>query len=113
MPVIKLQSSDKETFTTDTQVVNCSGTIKTMLDDLGMDDEEEAVIPVPNVSAAILRRILQWAQHHKDDPTPIDGDDNDMEKRTDNISSWDVEFLQIDQGKYEMQKKYLTHFAGL
>lgn len=97
MPIIKLQSSDGEIFETDTQIAKCSGTIKTMLEDCGMDDEEEAVVPLPNVNSAILRRVLQWAHYHKDDPTPTDDDEN-KEKRTDDISSWDADFLKVDQG---------------
>lgn len=98
MPIIKLQSSDGEVFETDVQIAKCSGTIKTMLEDCGMDDEEEAVVPLPNVNSAILRRVLQWANYHKDDPVSTDDDEN-KEKRTDDISSWDADFLKVDQGK--------------
>lgn len=98
MPIIKLQSSDGEIFETDVQIAKCSGTIKTMLEDCGMDEEEEAVVPLPNVNSAILRRVLQWANYHKDDPVPTDDDEN-KEKRTDDISSWDADFLKVDQGK--------------
>lgn len=97
MPIIKLQSSDGEIFETDVQIAKCSGTIKTMLEDCGMDDEEEAVVPLPNVNSAILRRVLQWANYHKDDPVSTDDDEN-KEKRTDDISSWDADFLKVDQG---------------
>lgn len=103
MPIIKLQSSDGEIFETDVQIAKCSGTIKTMLEDCGMDEEEEAVVPLPNVNSAILRRVLQWANYHKDDPVPTDDDEN-KEKRTDDISSWDADFLKVDQGK-RIQKK--------
>lgn len=98
MTIIKLQSSDGEIFETDVQIAKCSGTIKTMLEDCGMDEEEEAVVPLPNVNSAILRRVLQWANYHKDDPVPTDDDEN-KEKRTDDISSWDADFLKVDQGK--------------
>lgn len=97
MPIIKLQSSDGEIFETDVQIAKCSGTIKTMLEDCGMDEEEEAVVPLPNVNSAILRRVLQWANYHKDDPVPTEDDEN-KEKRTDDISSWDADFLKVDQG---------------
>lgn len=104
MPIIKLQSSDGEIFETEVQIAKCSGTIKTMLEDCGMDEEEEAVVPLPNVNSAILRRVLQWANYHKDDPTPTEDDEN-KEKRTDDISSWDADFLKVDQGKLNHKKK--------
>ena len=69
-----------------------------MLEDLGMEedaDNEEAV-PLPNVSTNILKKVIQWSTHHKDEPTPVD--DENKEKRTDDISSWDLDFLKVDQG---------------
>jgi len=97
MPEIKLQSSDHEIFTVDVQIARCSLTIKTMLEDLGMEEGEEEVIPLPNVNSAILRKVIQWATHHKDD-APVTEDDENKEKRTDDISSWDADFLKVDQG---------------
>jgi len=58
---------------------------------------EEEVIPLPNVNSAILRKVIQWAKHHKDD-APVTEDDENKEKRTDDISSWDADFLKVDQG---------------
>jgi len=97
MSIIKLQSSDGEVFDVDVAVARCSLTIKTMLEDLGMEEGEEEVIPLPNVNSAILRKVISWATHHKDDPPPAEDDEN-KEKRTDDISSWDADFLKVDQG---------------
>ena len=55
MPNIKLQSSDGEIFEVDVDVAKLSVTIKTMLEDLGMDEEDDEAIPLPNVNAAILK----------------------------------------------------------
>jgi S-phase kinase-associated protein 1 len=62
-----------------------------------MDEDEEEVVPLPNVNAAILKKVIQWCTYHKDDPPPAEDDEN-KEKRTDDISSWDTEFLKVDQG---------------
>jgi len=97
MPSIRLQSSDSEIFEIDVEIAKASMTIKTMLEDLGMDDEDDEPIPLPNVNAAILRKVIQWATHHKDDP-PQPEDDENREKRTDDIETWDQEFLKVDQG---------------
>ncbi len=97
MPNMRLQSSDGETFTLDVEIAKQSQTIKNMLEDLGVDDEEEETVPLPNVNAAILKKIITWCTYHKDDPPPPEDDEN-KEKRTDDISSWDADFLKVDQG---------------
>ncbi|CAL1266527.1 unnamed protein product [Larinioides sclopetarius] len=61
-----------------------------MLEDLGMDDDEQEVVPLPNVNSAILKKVIQWATYHQDDDS--------KDKRTDDISSWDADFLKVDQG---------------
>jgi len=71
-----------------------------MLEDLGDNEEdggEQETIPLPNVNGSILKKVIQWCQYHKDDPLPLEEDDN-KEKRTDDIPSWDQEFLKVDQG---------------
>ena len=86
-----------EVFDADVQTAKCSDTIKTMLEDSGMEEGDNAVVPLPNVNSAILRKVLHWANFHKDDPQPTEDDEN-KEKRTDDISSWDADFLKVDQG---------------
>ena len=57
MPNISLQSSDGETFKVDIEIAKQSVTIKTMLEDLGMDEGEDEIVPLPNVNAAILKKV--------------------------------------------------------
>jgi len=97
MPNIKLQSSDGEVFDVDVEIAKLSVTIKTMLEDLGMDEDDEEVVLLPNVNSTILKKVIQWATYRKDDP-PTPDDDENKEKRTDDISSWDADFLKVDQG---------------
>ena len=44
-----------------------------------MDEDEEEVVPLPNVNAAILKKVIQWCTYHKDDP-PLPDDDDNKEK---------------------------------
>lgn len=97
MPIIKLQSSDEEIFEVDVDVARMSVTLRTMLDDLGIEEDDGEPIPVQNVNSSILRKVIQWATYHKNDP-PTPDDDDTREKRTDDISSWDADFLKVDQG---------------
>lgn len=93
---IKLQSSDGDVFDVEVEIAKQSVTIKTMLEDLGMDNEDD-VIPLPNVNSAILKKVISWATYHKDDPAPPEDDEN-REKNLTDISTWDQDFLKVDQG---------------
>ncbi|KFO31137.1 S-phase kinase-associated protein 1 [Fukomys damarensis] len=57
MPSIKLQGSDGEIFEVDVEIAKQSVAIKTIMEDLGMDDEGvDDPVPLPNVNAAVLKR---------------------------------------------------------
>ncbi|KAK4336700.1 hypothetical protein RND71_043446 [Anisodus tanguticus] len=96
MPTIKLQSNDGEIFDVDVEVAKASVTIKTMLEDLGIEDNNDEIVPLPNVNSAILRKVLLWANYHKNEIAQTD--DENRDKRTDDICSWDADFLKVDQG---------------
>jgi len=101
---VRLASNDGETFDVDLEVVKLSGTVKNMLEDLGLGDAEaqnpgdDDIIPLPMVTGAILRKVLHWAEFHKNDPLANRDNDDETTKRTDDISQWDSEFLKVDQG---------------
>ncbi|GMS85110.1 hypothetical protein PENTCL1PPCAC_7285 [Pristionchus entomophagus] len=97
---VKITSSDGEFFDVPRDVIKLSQTINTLLQDLGLDDSEndgQDPIPLQNVNAAILKKVIAWCTFHKDDP-PMAEDNDQREKRTDDIPSWDTEFLKVDQG---------------
>ena len=93
---MKLQSSDGETFDVDVEIAKRFVTIETMLQALGMEENDKEIVRLPNINSAILRKVIQWATYHVDDPPAPDDDDN-KEKRTGDISSWDADFLKVDQ----------------
>ncbi|KAB0382457.1 hypothetical protein FD755_004374 [Muntiacus reevesi] len=69
MPSIKFQSSDGDIFKVDVETAKQSVTVKTILEDLRMDDEDDVLVPLPN-----------W--------------DENKEKRTDDNPVWDQDFLK-------------------
>ena len=97
MSSVKLQSSNDEVFDVESDVAKVPVTIKNMLDDLRGEDDDDDPIPVPNVNGAIMRKVIEWATHHKGDPPPPE-DDEFKEKKLDEIDPWDLGFLKVDQG---------------
>jgi len=96
--------------------------IKNMLEDLG-DAALETPIPIPNVSSSpssprlswplftldhslthwtqvndqVLKKVIEWCEHHKNDPPTAADDDSDSRKKTTEIEEWDQKFMQVDQ----------------
>ena len=67
-----------------------------MCGDLGEEGVTEP-IPIPNVNAAVLKKVIEWCTHHKDDPPSVNEDDSDSRKKTTDIEEWDQKFMQVDQ----------------
>ena len=96
MSKVQLKSKDDKVFNVDKDVACMSTTIKNLIEDIDELDDETA-IPVPNVSGAILEKVVQYCEYHQANPVPAIEDNNHEEKRTDDIIPWDAEFCQVDQ----------------
>ncbi|BFZ61146.1 hypothetical protein YB2330_002205 [Saitoella coloradoensis] len=103
-PQVKLSTSDNEEFIVDRDIAERSVLIKNMLEDVG--DATEIPIPLPNVSANVLKKVLEYSTHHRNDPIPDpsssssnDPSDETMSsrKKSTDIDEWDVKFMQVDQ----------------
>lgn len=92
MDTITLQSSDGQSFTVPIAVAKMSQTLTGLIEDAGSED----TIPLPNVTAAVLTKVVAYCNYHTDHPTAVSEDKKD-EKRTDDISGWDRDFLNMDQ----------------
>ncbi|KAJ8662558.1 E3 ubiquitin ligase complex SCF subunit sconC [Lichtheimia ornata] len=89
---VKLISSDNEDFTVDKAVAERSVLIKNMLEDVG---DSDAPIPLPNVNAKILRKVIEWCDHHRNDPMVSQQDEQD--RRNTDIDEWDQKYMEVDQ----------------
>ncbi|KAI1915345.1 hypothetical protein LOZ61_001744 [Ophidiomyces ophidiicola] len=81
-------------YPTERQVAERSILIKNMLEDLG--DSGEA-IPIPNVNESVLKKVVEWCEHHKNDPPSTGDEDSDSRRKTTDIDEWDQKFMQVDQ----------------
>merc|ERR1712083_66497 len=92
MPIIKLKSSDGEPFDVDVDIAKQSVTIRTMLEDLGMDLENDSTeaVPLPNVQGNILKLVIEWATHFKKVSTTSQSDKYEITDR-------DKKFFHVDK----------------
>ncbi|GMR52402.1 hypothetical protein PMAYCL1PPCAC_22597 [Pristionchus mayeri] len=97
---VTLTSSDEESFTVERQWVKHAGTIETLITSMGLDDADSDAapmpIPLPNVKGVTLKLVIEWLKQHKDDPVKDKEEDEDKEKRTDDIPQWDIDFLTVE-----------------
>ncbi|KAG1485929.1 hypothetical protein G6F47_013052 [Rhizopus delemar] len=61
-----------------------------MLEDIEESDEP---IPISNVTAKILEKVIEWCIKHKDD---INNQENYNSRNTD-IDEWDLNYMEVDQ----------------
>ncbi|OBZ69090.1 Suppressor of kinetochore protein 1 [Grifola frondosa] len=95
--MVLLVTSDNEQFTVDKEVAERSVLIKNMLEDVGESDQP---IPLPNVSSSVLKKVLEYCEHHRGEPLPAadaEQSQDETRKRTTDISEWDQKFITVDQ----------------
>jgi S-phase kinase-associated protein 1 len=49
------------------------------------------------VNEAVMKKVIEWCDHHKDDPPATQDDDSDSRKKSTDIDEWDQKFMQVDQ----------------
>ncbi|KAJ3061721.1 suppressor of kinetochore protein mutant [Podochytrium sp. JEL0797] len=93
--MVKITSSDAQEFSIAKEIANQSVLIKNMLEDVGEADDQP--IPLPNVSGAILQKVIEYATMHKDD-APAAPEEETKPKSSEDIEERDKEFMNVDQG---------------
>jgi S-phase kinase-associated protein 1 len=93
---ITLTSNEGTNIEVDRVVAERSMLIKNLIEDL-MDEALNNPIPIPNVNDPVLRKVLEWCDHHRNDAVQTADDDNDNRKKTTDIDEWDSKFMQVDQ----------------
>ncbi|KAF8478717.1 S-phase kinase-associated protein 1A-like protein [Russula ochroleuca] len=94
--MVLLVTSDNEQFVVEKDVAERSVLIKNMLEDVGESDQP---IPLPNVSSSVLKKVLEYCEHHRGErlPTTDAESQDETRKRTTDISEWDQKFIAVDQ----------------
>ncbi|CAG8571743.1 13205_t:CDS:2 [Ambispora leptoticha] len=90
---VTLRSCDEHEFKVDIPVASRSILLKNMIEDVGETDQS---IPLPNVNEKVLKKVLEWCEHHVKDAQPTNDDDDSRRRNTD-IEDWDQKFLNVEQ----------------
>lgn len=87
--MVKLQSAEGDFFEVPEKVAKVSQTLLRMMENPAFKDC--GAFPLPQVNSAILRKIIQWATHHKDEDT--------TNCAKGEIDPWDKQFLNKLDGE--------------
>ncbi|KAI0459739.1 s-phase kinase-associated protein 1 [Xylaria acuta] len=90
-----LVSSDGIEVQATYQAVKQSVTFGTMFELLDEEYTTGLPIPVPGVAGDILKKIMEWCEHHREDPVPKPGDQQAAKISV--LPAWDAEFFKIDK----------------
>ena len=93
---VKLKTSDDQDRDMPYSVAKMNQTIATLIDDDCFEESDEG-LPLSNVSAAVLDKVIEFCQHHKDDP-PL-SEEQVEEKRREEITGWDADFVKVPQNE--------------
>jgi S-phase kinase-associated protein 1 len=90
-------SKEGDPFPVDIEVAKMSELVKSMLEDIEEGDEEVTEIPLPNVKSQILKKVIDFCQHYKEEPM------NEIEKplksseMSEVVQRWYADFVAVEQ----------------
>jgi len=93
---VHLHSQDGESYDVPLSVAVMSELVKTMIDE-GQDDEEAQEIPLPNVKAVILAKVIEFMQHSKVEPMTEIEKPLKSANMTEVVQEWYSTFVNVEQ----------------
>ena len=101
MKSLNIKTSDDQTFKVDWDVARQSQTIRTMLDDLGIeeDGDSEDTIPLPNeeVTGPVFQKALEWCVKNRGKPdyNPENEEESKKYVSMDQLDDWEKEYIKM------------------
>ncbi|KAJ1432025.1 Skp1 family, dimerization domain-containing protein [Ochromonadaceae sp. CCMP2298] len=93
---VHLVSQEGESFDVALSVGKMSELVKTMIDEEQEDDETQE-IPLPNVKSAILAKVIEFAQHYKNEPMSEIEKPLKSSNMAEVVQEWYSNFVGVEQ----------------
>lgn len=91
--MLQLVSQEGEKVSVTAKVATMSELVKTMAE----GDKDEKEIPLPNVKAAVLQKVVQYMRYHADNPAKEIEKPLKSQNMAEAVSKWDADFVDVDQ----------------
>lgn len=105
MKILNVKTVDSENFKVEIDVLRQSQTIRTMLEDLGIDEDsnEDHDIPISNeeVTGEVFKKALAWMEKNRGKPDPETKDEEEDELKEkehvsmDQLDEWEKNFINM------------------
>ena len=108
MKTLNIKTADGASFNVDWDIIQKSQTIKTMVEDLGIDQDSmgEDTIPLSNeeVTSEVFTKVLDWLEHYRGKPDPAPKEDEDDEDdlfkphkpiAPEDLDAWETKYIDI------------------
>ena len=103
MKSLSIKTSDDQTFKVDWDVARQSQTIRTMLDDLGIEEDGDSqdTIPLPNeeVTGPVFQKALEWCKKNRGKPDYNPDDEEESKKKKyvsiDQLDNWEKDYINM------------------
>lgn len=92
---VNLVSKEGDTYQVVTEVAKMSELVKTMMDEDG--DEDVSEIPLPNVKATVLSKVIEFCTHHREDPMIEIEKPLKSNIMSEVVQKWYADFVNVEQ----------------
>jgi len=90
---LKLVSQEEEKFVVPRKVAIMSELVKTMVE----GDREEKEIPLPNVKALTLKKVVEYMKYHSENPPKEIEKPLKSANMAEVVPQWDADFVDVEQ----------------
>eukprot|EP00980_Cylindrotheca_fusiformis_P028530 scaffold22607_cov123-Cylindrotheca_fusiformis.AAC.27 len=94
---VNLVSKEGDSFTVPRKVADMSELVKSMMDDADDDGDEAKEIPLPNVKAQVLRKVIEFCEHHLEEPMTEIEKPLKSQNMSDVVQQWYASFVDLEQ----------------
>jgi S-phase kinase-associated protein 1 len=92
---VNLISKEGESFPVPVAVASMSELVKSMMDEDNEDDTPE--IPLPNVKADVLKKVIEFCEHHKEEPMTEIEKPLKSQQMSEVVQKWYADFVNVEQ----------------
>ena len=91
----KQVSKEGDSFTVPVEVAKMSELVKSMIDEEA--DEDVSEIPLPNVKATVLAKVIEFCKHHKGEPMTEIEKPLKSQNMADVVQKWYADYVDVEQ----------------